>query len=70
MLLVTEISSYIKTAFESNPYGDRGDDSFGIDNRALQGYARYIGLRNLIGQIDIQGENAELRETTSRLVVL
>ena len=55
-----------KNGFRINPYGDRGDDSFGIDNRALQGYARYIGLRNLIGQIDIQEENPELRETTSR----
>ncbi len=55
-----------KNGFRINPYGDRGDDSFGLDNRAMQGYARYLGLRTIIGQIDVQGENTELRETTSR----
>lgn len=55
-----------KNGFRIYPYGERGDDSFGIDNRALQSYNRYIGLRNLIGQFDIQGINPELREATSR----
>jgi signal transduction histidine kinase len=55
-----------KNGFRIYPYGERGDDSLGIDNRALQSYNRYIGLRNLIGQFDIQGENAQLREATSR----
>lgn len=55
-----------KNGFRIYPYGERGDDSLGIDNRALQSYNRYIGLRNLIGQFDIQGENSELREATSR----
>ena len=55
-----------KNGFRIYPYGERGDDSLGIDNRAVQGYARYLGLRNLIGQIDIQGDNSELREATSR----
>jgi signal transduction histidine kinase len=55
-----------KNGFRIYPYGERGDDSLGIDNRAVQGYNRFIGLRNLIGQVDIQGENLELREATSR----
>jgi signal transduction histidine kinase len=55
-----------KNGFRIYPYGERGDDSLGLDNRAVQGYNRYIGLRNLIGQIDIQGESRELREATSR----
>ncbi len=55
-----------KNGFRIYPYGERGDDSLGIDNRAIQGYSRFIGLRNLIGQVDIQGENPELREATSR----
>ena len=55
-----------KNGFRINPYGDRGDDSFGIATRAAQGYARFLSPRNLIGQIDVQGENPELRETTSR----
>lgn len=55
-----------KNGFRIYPYGERGDDSLGIDNRAVQGYSRFIGLRNLIGQLDIQGSNPELREATSR----
>ena len=55
-----------KNGFRIYPYGERGDDSFGLDNRAMQGYNRYISLRNLVGQIDIQGENNSLKETTSR----
>lgn len=55
-----------KNGFRIYPYGERGDDSLGIDNRAVQGYNRFIGLRNLIGQLDIQGENPDLREATSR----
>jgi len=54
-----------KNGFRIYPYGERGDDSLGIDNRAVQGYNRYIGLRNLIGQIDLQGD-IDLYETTSR----
>ncbi len=55
-----------KNGFRIYPYGERNDDSLGLDNRAMQGYARYIGLRSLMGEISIQGENHELRETTSR----
>ncbi len=55
-----------KNGFRIYPYGERNDDSLGIDNRALQGFKRYIGLRSLIGEISIQGTNYELRETTSR----
>lgn len=55
-----------KNGFRVYPFGERGDDTLGIDNRAVQGYARYIGLRNLIGLINISGPSKELRETTSR----
>ena len=55
-----------KNGFRIYPYGERRDDSLGIENRALQGYARYIGLRSLIGEISIIGNNPELKETTSR----
>jgi signal transduction histidine kinase len=55
-----------KNGFRIYPYGERGDDSLRLENRALQGYARYIGLRSLIGEISIVGDNSGLRETTSR----
>jgi signal transduction histidine kinase len=55
-----------KNGFRIYPFGERGNDILGIDNRAVQGYNRYIGLRNLIGLIEIDGQNDELKETTSR----
>lgn len=55
-----------KNGFRIYPFGERGDDTLGIDNRALQGYNRFLALRNLIGQIDIRGNNPELKESTSR----
>lgn len=55
-----------KNGFRVYPYGERGDDSLRLENRALQGYARFIGLRSLIGEISIGKNNPGLRETTSR----
>lgn len=55
-----------KNGFRILPFGEPRDDSFGIDARALQGFSRYIGTRNLIGQLEIFGNNSDLRETTSR----
>lgn len=55
-----------KNGFRILPFGEPRDDSFGIDARALQGFSRFIGTRNLIGQVEIFGDNTQLRETTSR----
>jgi signal transduction histidine kinase len=55
-----------KNGFRIYPFGERGNDILGIDNRAVQGYNRYIGLRNLIGVIEIEGTETDLKETTSR----
>lgn len=55
-----------KNGFRILPFGEPRVDILGIDARALQGFSRYIGTRNLIGQIEIFGDNNELRETTSR----
>lgn len=55
-----------KNGFRILPYGEPKDDAMGINARALQGFARYIGTRNLIGQIEVFGSQSLLRETTSR----
>jgi signal transduction histidine kinase len=55
-----------KNGFRIMPYGEPRDDSYGIDARGLQGIARYLGTRNLIGQVEINGEQSDLKETTSR----
>lgn len=55
-----------KNGFRIYPYGEPGDDSLKIDQRKQQGYNRYFGTREIIGRIEIDGEQNELRETTSR----
>lgn len=55
-----------KNGFRVYPYGEPGEDLLLIDNRKQQGYNRFLGTRDLIGRIEINGEQSELKETTSR----
>lgn len=56
-----------RNGFRILPYGETGDDSWGIDFRAQQGRARYLGSRDLMGRVDIFVENiSELKEVSSR----
>ncbi|MEY2792438.1 MAG: hypothetical protein RJA76_430 [Bacteroidota bacterium] len=48
------------------PYGERGEDPLKMDNRKAQGYNRFLGTRDVLGYISIDGENTNLRETSSR----
>lgn len=48
------------------PYGERGEDPLKMDNRKAQGHSRYLGTREVIGYISIDGSNNNLRETSSR----
>ncbi len=55
-----------KNGFRVYPYGEPGRDFFDIDQRKGQGYKRFLGTRELIGQIEINGEKNNLVETSSR----
>lgn len=55
-----------KNSFRIYPYGEPGQDFFDIDQRKQQGYKRFLGTRELIGQIEINGEENDLIETSSR----
>lgn len=55
-----------KNGFRIYPFGEEGEDLLGIDRRKAQGFNRFLGTRDLIGRIEINGENPQLRETTSR----
>ena len=48
------------------PVGEEGNDWFGIDARKQQGYARYLGSRDLIGRVDVAGRASQLQEASSR----
>lgn len=55
-----------KNGFRIYPFGEEGEDSLGLDRRKQQGFKRNLGTRDLIGRIEINGDNEEFRETTSR----
>lgn len=55
-----------KNGFRIYPYGEFGRDEFGIDRRKAQGRNRFLGTRDLMGRIQIIGDNDQFNETTSR----
>ncbi len=55
-----------KNGFRIYPFGEVGEDIFGIDRRKAQGKNRYLGTRDLIGRIEIFGDNEGFIESTSR----
>jgi signal transduction histidine kinase len=55
-----------KNGLRIYPYGERGEDPLKMDNRKAQGRTRFLGTREVVGYIDIHGQNDELRETSSR----
>lgn len=55
-----------RNGFRVFPVGEEGDDWFGVDSRKQQGYARFLGTRDLIGRIDVSGEANLFQEASSR----
>jgi signal transduction histidine kinase len=55
-----------KNGFRIFPIGEEGVDTFEIDRRKQQGYARFLGTRDIIGRIDVAGSDEHFRESTSR----
>lgn len=55
-----------RNGFRVYPFGEPGDDQFGLDQRKNQGYKRYLGTRELLGRIEIKGDGIGFKETTSR----
>lgn len=56
-----------KNGFRVQPFGEKGDDSWGIDYRAQQGYNRFLGTRDLFGRVEITSDNSEqFKEVSNR----
>ncbi len=55
-----------KNGFRVFPFGEEGDDTLGMNRRKQQGYARYLGTRDLIGFIVINSKGDGFKETSSR----
>jgi signal transduction histidine kinase len=52
--------------FRIPPYGEVGDDWLGLDQRKNQGTARYIGLREIVGSIEILDKENDFKIVSSR----
>ncbi len=56
-----------KNGFRVQPYGNKGDDSWGLDFRSQQGYNRFLSSRDLFGRVDITTDNTmQFKEVSSR----
>ncbi|SOE01834.1 sensor histidine kinase [Caenispirillum bisanense] len=52
--------------FRVYPVGEPTDDTFGIGRRKQQGVARYLGLRDILGKIDVTAPVGVFQEASSR----
>lgn len=52
--------------FRVYPVGEDGDDWFGFNRRKQQGFSRFLGSREIIGRVDVSGEDDEFQEASSR----
>ncbi|MDT8383893.1 MAG: sensor histidine kinase [Gammaproteobacteria bacterium] len=52
--------------FRVYPIGEDGDDWFGFGRRKQQGYARFLGTREIIGRVDVSGTDEDFQEASSR----
>lgn len=48
------------------PYGEPGENTFSLDTRQQKKIGQHVGTRELIGRVEISGDNDEFKETTSR----
>ncbi len=55
-----------KNGFRVLPYGVTGADVFGINERKAQGYNRFLGTREIMGRVQIYGDNERFVEKSSR----
>ena len=56
----------IRNGFRVFPIGEEGNDYWGFDHRKQQKYASYLGSRDLLGFVKIQGGEDKFREASSR----
>ena len=56
-----------RNGFRILPFGESGDDSWGLNKRQQQGYNRFLGTRDLFGRVDVETDDPKLiKEVSSR----
>ncbi len=56
----------LRNGFRVYPIGEEGNDYWGFDHRKQQGWARFLGSRDLLGFVKISGGEDKFRESSSR----
>lgn len=56
-----------KNGIRIYPFGEPNEDSFSLDSRRAKKLGNFVGTNDLIGRIEILGENENLKESTSRV---
>lgn len=57
---------FYKNGIKINPCGDIGDDWLGLDKRKAQGTRRNLGTRDVVGRIEVNGDQPYFKEVSSR----
>lgn len=57
---------FYKNRIKINPYGNEGNDWLGLDRRKTQGMRRNLGNRDIMGRIEVNGNQPGFIETSSR----
>ncbi|MEM9080128.1 MAG: sensor histidine kinase [Verrucomicrobiota bacterium] len=52
--------------FQVFPVGEYGDDYWRLDRRRAQGHSRFLGNRDIMGRVDVYGDEEAFRESSSR----
>lgn len=57
---------FYKNGIKINPCGNEGDDWLGLDRRKTQGTRRYLGNRDVVGRVEVNGDQPGFTEVSSR----
>jgi signal transduction histidine kinase len=57
---------FYRNGIKINPCGNEGDDWLGLDRRKTQGMRRFLGNRDVMGRIEVNGYQPKFREVSSR----
>ena len=55
-----------KNDFHIFPVGEPDNDYWKLDRRKAQGYSRFVGTRDVMGRIDVRGDENTFKESSSR----
>ncbi|UPR26398.1 ATP-binding protein [Vibrio cyclitrophicus] len=55
-----------RNGFRVFPIGEEDNDFWGLNRRKQQGHSRYLGSRDILGKVDVWGDESKFKEASSR----